>query len=55
MFRDATIAALVCPSCRAANRRGATYIELDDTGKLCFCSVCSKSGQIAEFQPKAAA
>jgi uncharacterized Zn-finger protein len=32
---------LSCPSCGAANRPGATYVELQQNGDA-FCMVCSK-------------
>lgn len=51
LFRDAVIAKLVCPKCQAANRRGATYIELDDHNIAC-CGVCTKSGPLKDFQPE---
>lgn len=32
---------LRCPKCPAANRPGATYIELDQDGRAAYCGVCS--------------
>jgi hypothetical protein len=55
MFRDALRALLVptlhCVRCGAANRRGATVIEIDETGSRAYCSVCRCSGPLDTFQP----
>lgn len=45
-------ATLVCPKCTAANRPGATVIEIDQTGTRAFCSVCSAERDLTQFQPK---
>jgi hypothetical protein len=56
MFRDALRALLVttlrCPRCPAANRPGATVIEIDATSTRAYCGVCTVEGPIASFQPK---
>ncbi len=49
MWTDAMVAALKCPFCPAMNRRGVTYIEPIDE-KRAYCSVCSKSGPLEQFQ-----
>ncbi len=52
MFREALTATLTCPKCPAANRPGATYIELDTTGSRACCGVCSFEGPIERFTLK---
>lgn len=57
-FRQADRARLMptlqCPrkTCGAANRPGASHIDLDDTNTVAYCMVCSVSGPIALFQPQ---
>jgi hypothetical protein len=51
-LRKLLTTSLRCPKCPAANRPGATYIEIDDTGSRAFCSVCSHAGPLDIFQPK---
>lgn len=56
MYREALrklkTSSLRCPGCKAANRPGATYIEMDETGSRAYCSVCSHAGPLDIFQPK---
>lgn len=54
-IRRDTERSLRCSHCPAANRPGATYIELDQTGSRAYCSVCSFEGPVAQFQQKASA
>lgn len=56
MFREALRALLTptlrCARCAAANRRGATVIEIDETSSRAYCSVCRCEGPLHTFQPK---
>jgi hypothetical protein len=55
MFREALRALLVtalrCPRCAAANRPGATSIEIDQTASRGYCGVCRCEGPLTSFQP----
>lgn len=51
-FRAALRAKLRCPRCGAANRPGASYVDIDDTGARAYCTVCSCAGPLDTFKPK---
>jgi hypothetical protein len=44
--------ALVCPKCAAANRPGATVIEIDPDQAHAYCGGCGFYGRLVRFQPK---
>jgi transcription elongation factor Elf1 len=51
-FFDALQASLQCPKCGAANRPGATLVELSEDRQTACCGVCAHAGLLERFQLK---